>query len=161
KYDLAAASNDDTKTVGGFDKKGDALPAEMLPSEINLNGVSFRLAAAATGTNDAVVAKGQTIELPAGDFNRVYVLAASTDGDQAATFRAGSTAEKVTVEDWGGFVGQWDTRVWKPRPDSVKWDDDGQPARMVPLRKDWAVSANHATWDLANTGSPDWSPSYP
>ena len=162
KYDLAAASNDDTKPVGGFNKKGDALPAEMLPSEINLNGVSFRLAPAATGTNDAVVARGQTIDLPAGEFNRVYVLAASADGDQQAVFRAGSDAAKVTVEDWGGFIGQWDTRVWKPRPDSVKeGGDHGEPVRQAPLRKDWAVSANHATWDLANTGSPDWSPSYP
>ena len=32
KYDLAAASNDDTKTAGGgMDGKGNALPAEMLP----------------------------------------------------------------------------------------------------------------------------------
>jgi alpha-mannosidase len=162
KYDLAAASDDDTKSVDGFDKAGDALPAEMLPSELNLNGVSFKLAPAATGEADAVVAKGQTVDLPAGDFNRVYVLAASAAGDQQAAFRAGSNAEKVTVEDWGGFIGQWDTRVWKPRPDSVKEGGrNGQPEREVPLRKDWAVSANHATWDLANTGSPDWSPRYP
>ena len=32
-YDLAVASNDDTKTVGGgFDGKGEAMPAEMLPA---------------------------------------------------------------------------------------------------------------------------------
>jgi alpha-mannosidase len=31
----------------------------------------------------------------------------------------------------------------------------------VALRKDWAVSANHATWDLADRGSPNWSPSFP
>jgi alpha-mannosidase len=162
KYDLAAASNDDSKSVGGFDKQGNALPAEMLPSELNLNGVSFKLAPAATGSNDALVAKGQAIELPAGDFNRVYVLAASADGDQQAVFHAGSSAEKVTVEDWGGFIGQWDTRVWKPRPDTVKEGGDrGEPVRVVPLRKSWAVSANHATWDLAYTGSPDWSPRYP
>ena len=123
KYDLAAASNDDTKSVGGFDKQGDALPAEMLPSELNLDGVSFKLAPAATGKADALVAKGQAIELPAGDFNRVYVLAASADGDQQAVFRAGPNAEKVTVEDWGGFIGQWDTRVWKPasRHREARW----------------------------------------
>jgi alpha-mannosidase len=71
---------------------------------------------------------------------------------------------KLTIEDWGGFIGQWDTRLWKPKPDSVT-EGGGQysrePAHQVPLRKDWAVSANHATWDLTNTGSPDWSPKYP
>jgi alpha-mannosidase len=32
----------------------------------------------------------------------------------------------------------------------------------VALRKDWAVSANHSTWnDITYRGSPDWAPSYP
>ncbi len=59
QYDLAAASNDDTKTAGGFDAKGDALPAEMLPSTLEFDGVEFHLAPAGTGKANAVVAKGQ------------------------------------------------------------------------------------------------------
>ena len=51
-------SNDDTKSVGGFDSKGDALPAEMLPSKLEFNGVEFHLAPAATGKPDAVIARG-------------------------------------------------------------------------------------------------------
>jgi alpha-mannosidase len=31
----------------------------------------------------------------------------------------------------------------------------------VPLRKDYAISANHQTWDLKSGGTPDWSPKYP
>ena len=81
QYDLAAASNDDTKTAGGFDAKGDALPAEMLPSTLEFDGVEFHLAPAGTGKANAVVAKGQKLDLPAGRYNRVYVLAAA-DGDQ-------------------------------------------------------------------------------
>jgi alpha-mannosidase len=35
KYDLATASNDDTRTGGdGMDGKGDAFPAEMLPAQL-------------------------------------------------------------------------------------------------------------------------------
>ena len=56
-----------------------------------------------------MAAKGQELKLPSGDFNRVYVLAASDDGDQAAEFRVGTQTHKATVEDWGGFLGQWDT----------------------------------------------------
>lgn len=156
-YDLAAASDNDTNSVdGGFDGKGDALPAEMLPPDLKFNGVDFHLAAPPAGQPDALVARGQTIKLPAGNFNRVYVLAASAGGDQQATFKAGSHAATLTVQNWGGFIGQWDTRVWKPEPDSVE-----QRGRQVPLRKNWAVSANHATWDIKDTGSPGWSPSYP
>ena len=164
KYDLAAASEDDTKSVGGFDKQGDALPAEMLPTQLKVNGVDFQLAPAGTGKPDALVAKGQTIHLPAGDFNKVYVLAASAQGDQNAAFRVGDRPVNLTIEDWGGFIGQWDTRIWKPRPDSITQGggpNSQAPAHQVSLRKDWAVSANHATWDLHNQGSPAWSPRYP
>jgi alpha-mannosidase len=160
-YDLAAASNDDTKSMGGFDQQGNALPAEMLPLQLNLGGVDFQLAPSGTGKPDAVVAKGQAIRLPDGDFNKVYVLAASAQGDQQAVFHVGEKPVTLTIEDWGGFIGQWDTRLWKPRPDSVMEGGRDTPEHEVPLRKDWAVSANHATWDLTYEGSPDWSPSYP
>ena len=156
-YDRAVASNDDTKTEGGFDDHGNALPAEMLPAELSFDGIAFQLAPAATGKFDAVVAKGQTIPLPSGRYNRVYILAASADGDQKAAFRVGSRDVDLTVEDWGGFIGQWDTRIWKPEPESAT-TPNGQ---SVPYRRDWAVSANHAEWDLESRGSRNWSPRYP
>jgi alpha-mannosidase len=146
-YDRAVASDDDTKTVGGFDDRGNAMPAEMLPASIDFSGVRFQLAPAATGRLNAVTAKGQKIQLPAGDFNRVYLLAASADGDRKAAFDAGGETAELTIENWGGFIGQWDTRLWKPAPADIP--------------RDWAVSANHAKWDLSFDGSPYWSPRFP
>ncbi len=163
-YDLAVASNDDTKSVGGFDAKGQALPAEMLPATVNFSGVQFQLGPAKTGTPNAVVAKGQTIALPAGKFNRVYVLAASADGDQKATFRVGSQAVDLTVQDWGGFIGQWYDRIWEATETPTPARGN-QPARtrrdqygkMVGLRpafvKSGAVAwfaSHHHTADGAN-----------
>jgi alpha-mannosidase len=110
QYDLAVASNDDTKIEGGgFDGKGNAMPAEMLPRTINYNGIDFNLARAKTGSPNAVVARGQTINLPAGHYNRVYILAASSEGDRRAEFKVGGKAVTLNIEDWGGFIGQWDT----------------------------------------------------
>jgi alpha-mannosidase len=142
------ASNDDTKTEGGgFDGKGNAMPAEMLPSQIDYNGVQFQLAPAGTGKANAVIAKGQSLALPAGKFNRVYILAASATEDQKAVFHVGSKTAELNIQSWGGFVGQWDTRIWK-----------NQPVR------NWATSANHAPWPPADmqqreTRAP--SPRYP
>jgi alpha-mannosidase len=134
KYDLAAASNDDTKTAdGGFDGKGNAMPAEMLPTQIEYQGVEFKLAPAKTGAPDAVVARGQTIKLPSGHYNRVYILAASAGGDQAASFRVGEKAVDLTIQDWAGFIGQWDTRLWKNES-----------------LRDWAISAHHPAWPPAD-----------
>jgi alpha-mannosidase len=142
-YDLAVASNDDTKSAGGFDSKGNAIPAEMLPASIDFGPAEFKLAPAGTGKANAIAAKGQTLQLPAGQFNRVYVLAASSDGDQKATFKAGDKSVDLTIEDWGGFIGQWDTRIWKLPP------------------HDWAISANHAAWPPPNQESEGSEPRYP
>jgi len=111
-YNIATASNDGERSVGGFDAKGNAFPAEMLPSQILFNDVRFQLAPAKTGAPNAVVAKGQKIDLPSGHYNRVYVLAASADGDQRAAFEVGASKTELNIQDWGGFVGQWDDRQW-------------------------------------------------
>jgi alpha-mannosidase len=133
-YDLAVASNDDTKTEGGgFDGKGDAMPAEMLRAKIGYDDVQFDLAPAKTGVANAVVAKGQTIDLPAGHFNRIYILAAAEDGDQTAAFGVGDKKVDLKIQDWSGFIGQWDNRVWRNQPE-----------------RSWAISAAHAVWPASD-----------
>jgi alpha-mannosidase len=144
KYDLATASNDGTKSQGGFDGRGDALPAEMLPAQINFNGVEFQLAPARTGVRNALLAKGQTIALPQGRYNRLYVLAASVDGDRKATFTIGGSAVELNVEDWGGFIGQWDDRQWSSKDTSH--DDYGEMTGIKPgfiKRADLAWYCSH------------------
>ena len=130
-FDLAVASNDGTKSTGGFDAAGQSLPAEMLPEQLAYDGITFKLAPAATGKQNAVIAKGQTIPLPSGKFNRVYVLAASADGDQKAAFRVGDKETDVTVQDWGGFIGQWDARTWNIREETFP-PRPGAPAGARP-----------------------------
>jgi alpha-mannosidase len=58
------------------------------------------------------------------------VLAASAEGDQKASFKTGSDNVELTVQNWGGFIGQWDDREWvardKPiegRPGQTEHDD--------------------------------------
>lgn len=147
-YDLAGASNDDTKTQnGGFDGTGNAMPAEMLPSKITYHDVGFNLAPAKTGQPNALVARGQTIELPQGHYTRIYILAASADGDQKASFQVDNAKVDLDIQDWTGFIGLWDTRLWKHTPEH-----------------DWAISANHAVWpptDLQQREQRPVSPRYP
>ncbi len=127
-YDLAAATTTGAQTATGFDGNGNAYPAEMLPSEIQFNDVRFQLAKAGPGAPDAVVANGQTINLPAGHYNHVYLLAASAQGDQNAEFQVGGQNVDLKIEDWGGFIGQWDDRQWigKDVPGRARL---GRPAR--------------------------------
>jgi alpha-mannosidase len=120
----------------------------MLPRTVSFNGVQFELAAAKTGVPDAITAKGQTIHLPESKLNRVYILAAAV-GDQKGTFYLAGKPIDLMVQDWGGMIGQWDTRIWKNEPQT-----------------NWAVSANDASWDpdpakQQAQGSRSWSPRYP
>jgi alpha-mannosidase len=125
-YDVSVASIEDKPASGCFDcsfdrptaPQGKALPAEMLPSKIDYAGVTFTLAPATAGQADAVTTNGQTINLPAGKFNRVYLLAAAATGDHKATFKIGDKSLDLNVQDWTGFVGQWDDRIWKATEES-------------------------------------------
>ena len=144
RYDLATATDDGAKSQGGFDGKGNALPAEMLPAQITFNDVQFRLAVAQTGVPNAVAAQGQTIELPVGHYNRVYLLAASADGDRKAKFKLGKNEVDRDIEDWGGFIGQWDDRQWTSKDTSH--DDYGEMTGIEPgyiKRADLAWYCSH------------------
>jgi alpha-mannosidase len=143
-YDEATASNDGERAVNGFDGKGNALPAEMLPTQIIFKDVDFRLAKAGTGIPNAVIAKGQTIELPTTQANRLYILAASVDGDQNGTFEVGSTKVNLNIQDWGGFIGQWYDRKWSI--DDFAHDNYGDMIGLKPAfikRADLAWYSSH------------------
>jgi alpha-mannosidase len=143
-YDVATATNDGSPSETGFDGKGNSLPAEMLPSEIVFNDVRFDLASARTGVANAVIAKGQTINLPVGRNNRIYILAASADSDQKATFELADKKVELNIQDWGGFIGQWDDRQWSSKDTSH--DDYGDMIGLTPgyiKRADLAWYASH------------------
>ena len=116
----------------------------MLPEQIMFNDVQFHLATAKTGSPNAVVAKGQTIDLPEGRYNRLYVLAASADGDQNAAFEVGKKKVELNIQNWGRFVGQWDDRQWSSK-DASK-DDYGEMTGIKPgyiKRADLAWYCSH------------------
>jgi alpha-mannosidase len=126
-YELSVASRRNRPADGSFDwapnnqgaSQGKALPAEMLPREISFAGIRFKLAPADVGKPNAITAHGQTINLPPGKHNRVYLLAAAANGDQKGTFRVGERSVDLTIQDWTGFIGQWDDRIWKVTEEQV------------------------------------------
>jgi alpha-mannosidase len=114
-FDVAVASPHDSHSVqrDNIDLGRGRLPAEMLPAVIPYAGVRFQLADASSGKPDAVTARGQTIRLPADKkYTRLYLLAASDGGDRRATFKVGDSLNQFLIQDWGGFLGQWDDRQW-------------------------------------------------
>jgi alpha-mannosidase len=107
-----------------------------LPETFEMHGVPFRFGPATPGARNVVVPRGQTIALPQGAYNRVYVLAAAVGADTPATFafsrlrspsasyggqarpaKAAAAAApagvpvSVKIQEWEGVVGQWNSRV--------------------------------------------------
>jgi alpha-mannosidase len=140
EYDISVASRMGRPADGAFDwapnsqgaSQGKALPAEMLPREIIFGGTRFELAPAAMP--NAAVAHGQTINLPAGNFNRLYLLAAAANGDQKGTFRVGSKATELTIQEWTGFIGQWDDRIWRTTEEPIPLRPNAPPGTPVRTR---------------------------
>jgi hypothetical protein len=93
--------------------------AEKASVEIDFAGIRFQLAPADAGKPNAITAHGQTISLPPGKHNRLYLLAAAANGDQKGTFRVGKESVDLTIQDWTGFIGQWDNRVWKVTEEQI------------------------------------------
>jgi alpha-mannosidase len=120
-YDTAVGSLDGENSSGGFDKEGRAIPAEMLPREIDAGGVLFRLVASSSSAKNAVTCRGQKIKLPSGRYDSVHILAAAC-GDTKGVFVAGSKPYELTIQDWSGYIGQWDNRVWKEIPPLLTYE---------------------------------------
>jgi alpha-mannosidase len=127
-FNRLVSSSDGTKSSPGFDSSGQAIPAEMLSRDIDYAGVRFQLAH--DGPN-AVVANGQSIKLPPGHFTRLYLLAAA-DADQHDFVKIDGNSFDVTIQDWSGYVGQWDNRKWVQKKESLSPRPDAPP--NAPLR---------------------------
>jgi alpha-mannosidase len=122
-YNLDVISDRTNRADGNFDGEGRSLAGDQMPETINSEGVDFQMGPKGEGRQNAVACEGQRIALPEGDWQQVYVLAASSKGDREASFdvisgsesakEAGENRYAPIIQDWGGYIGEWDTRVWK------------------------------------------------
>jgi hypothetical protein len=133
---------------------GFGFPDEMLPDRIAYEGIAFSLGP--SGKRNAATARGQALALPERPKGRVYILAASASGDLKATFKVGDKPVELAVQDWGGYIGQWDNRVWTtrqemapsrrggaPRPVAVQDYNSLVPGFVKPAPVAWFASHRH------------------
>lgn len=89
-------------------ESGYAYAAELLPSELTVNRIPFRL------ENDKLLngmkCEGDTLKLPVGNtYNRLYILAASATAEKSikCAFKVGKSTQEIKVPSYTGFIGQW------------------------------------------------------
>ena len=80
-------------------------PAELVPASIISEDITFNTGNSADGQMNVVAAKGQKINLPDGDFNKLYILAAATE-DTRSDLKVGNQTVNLNVQKWTGWIGQ-------------------------------------------------------
>ncbi|MBI9016784.1 MAG: alpha-mannosidase [Phycisphaerae bacterium] len=108
-YNVDVMSNDTEPSKDSMDASGVNIPAELMPKTLTCESVDFKLGSG--DSNNAIACKGQTIKLPRGNFNRLYILAAASE-DTATSFKLGNVSYPLTIQAYNGFVGQYDKRLW-------------------------------------------------
>jgi hypothetical protein len=122
-------SSDNNRSDGNM-AGGLSYPAELIMADVVSEDISFKMGSTADGQKNAVASKGQKINLPAGDFNKLYVLAAASM-DTQGDLKVGNQTVKLNVQDWTGWVGQHygrklyfnDTKVSEMIPAFTKRDN--------------------------------------
>jgi alpha-mannosidase len=124
-YNLDGISRDDARADGDFDGTGHTVAGELLPATLVSDDVPFHTGPQEPGQANVLVCCGQKLSLPAGDHDRLYLLAAAVGGDREAKFTVDGTPVALLVPDWAEPVGQWNSRI-------VAGQRVEDPARIAP-----------------------------
>ena len=100
----------DTKRSDGNIDGGFSIPAELIPSEIVSEDIRFVIGNKTDGQMNMLAAKGQKINIPAGNFNKIYILAAASE-DTQGDFKTANLTTRLSIQNWTGFIGQHYKRV--------------------------------------------------
>ena len=105
-YNIKTASYNAYRSDANIDGKGYSYAAELLPTILQASGIEFKLGDPVL--ENAVRCEGDTIMLPQnGQYNKLYLLAASISGDIVATFYVDGKSNELIIPYYSGFVGQW------------------------------------------------------
>jgi alpha-mannosidase len=118
-YDIDVVSADSNRRDGDFDGQGHSIPAELLPAQLVVEDIPFVFGPTTAGSNNALSCRKQSITLPAGEHNRMYMLAASADGRRNCRFEVDGRPTDIAVGPFSGWIGQADSLV---KPDGTLAD---------------------------------------
>lgn len=144
-YNVDVISSDGNRNDGTM-FNGQSLPAEQLPEYVESEGIRFKIGNKDDEQNNAVVCNGQTISLPAGNFTKLYLLAAAA-GDIKADFIVDGQPTNLAIQRWTGYVGQFYNRV-------LNLDEDKVLEMKAPFAKTnniaWFASHCHNNYPMKN-----------
>ena len=85
-----------------------------MPNEISY----FSVGSKTDGENNALSCNGQTIQLPRGNYTKVYMLAAANE-DTQGDFTVDGQTTSLQIQQWTGKIGQFYNRILSRDQNSV------------------------------------------
>lgn len=107
-YNVDVISTDNNKSDGDFCGSGLSYPAELIPAELESEGVRFTMGPTTDGENNAVACKGQTLHFNSnGNSSYLYLLAATGDNaGKTARFILNGQSQDIDIQYFTKFVAQ-------------------------------------------------------
>ena len=116
-YNADVITHDLNRWDGVFGN-GQSIPAELLPESVQSEDIRFTIGSKTDEQNNAVTCAGQTIQLPEGKYNKLYILAAASN-DTKADFVIDGQSTTLNIQQWTGYVGQHYNRILSRDRNSV------------------------------------------
>ena len=104
-FNAAVISSDAFCALANMDSLWNSYSGELLTRRVEADGIGFRIGEPDFG--NAVRCSGQTIALPAGGYDKLYLLVASSEGDRDAVVEVDGVKHAIRVPYYSGYYGQW------------------------------------------------------
>jgi alpha-mannosidase len=144
-YNADVISYDSNREDGDL-SGGQSIPAELLPSVVTSEDIRFVIGNKVDGEKNAVKCDGQTIQLPAGNYTKLYLLASANDNVKA-DFAVDGQSKILNIQRWNGYVGQFYNRV-------LSRDENSVVEMQKPYAKTdniaWFASHCHSNYPMKN-----------
>jgi len=105
-FNQIAISSDHFRPMAKMDKECNSYAAELIPETIVHGGIDFKTGPA--DLKNALTCDSNVIVLPSDkQYDRLYILAASSDKDRNVSFYIDDKEYKATIPYYTGFIAQW------------------------------------------------------
>ncbi len=109
-FDTDAVSLNTDRSDGEM-AQGSSFAGELFPETLTVDDIVFRLGDTAPGAHNAVSLRGQRIALPAGDYDRLYLLMSADRDTEGVKIKVDGRSFPIDVQSWQGYIGQWERRL--------------------------------------------------
>ena len=121
-YNMDAFSWDSNRSDGDF-VDGLTYSAELISDTLNINDIIYNIGSRSNGQNNAMACTGQVINIGTDNYESLYILAASRNGDTEVEFDIAGNPVPLSIQDYHENIVDWGREEDAPylKRDTIGW----------------------------------------